>query len=108
MYAIYRWALYGSIVQVNDKENGNSKRDDTVSDKDRSFIIRLAAVAIVIAMLAMVSTLLAGLFNPAVDNDKVFQILGPMSNQISGALISVLSALTAVKFMGKGDDDGSA
>lgn len=76
--------------------------------RDSSFIIRLSAIAIVIAMLAMVGTLLAGLFNPAVDNDKVFGILGPMSNQISGALISILSALAAVKMTSKGEESGKS
>ncbi len=68
-----------------------------MSDKDRSFVLRTAVVVLAISALGMVFTLLAGLFEPAVDNETIFGILGPMSQNITGALISILSGLIAVK-----------
>lgn len=75
---------------------------------DRSFVIRVIVIVLAIASLAFVSALLIGLFNPLVDNAKIFEILQPMGNSIVGALISVFSALMAIKATAKKDDDGGA
>lgn len=68
-----------------------------MSERDRSFVLRAIVVVLAICALSVVAVLLIGLFNPLVDNNRIFAILTPMSQQISGALISILSALVAVK-----------
>jgi len=68
-----------------------------MSDSDRSFVLRAIIIVLCISALAVIFTLLAGLFNPSVDNNRVFAILGPMSQNITGALISILSGLIAYK-----------
>lgn len=73
-----------------------------MSPSDRSFVLRVIVVVLAASALSVVFALLAGLFHPAVDNKMIFQILTPMSQQISGALISILSGLIAFK-AGKGD-----
>lgn len=68
-----------------------------MSPKARDFIIVLFSIALVFWGSAVVLSLLVGLFNPAVDNNRIFAILTPMSQQVSGALISILSGLIAYK-----------
>lgn len=75
-----------------------------MSEKDRSFVLRVVVVVLAVSVLSVVFALLAGLFNPIVDNKMIFQILTPMSQQVSGALISILSGLVAYKTL-KGDKD---
>ena len=77
-----------------------------MSDKDRSFLLRLFAIAIVVSALAVVVVLLAGLFDGRVNNDRIFTILTPLSQQVTGALISILSGMIAFKAgKDKGDDE---
>ena len=52
----------------------------------------------------MIAVLLAGLFNPAVDNSMIFKILDPMSQTITGAVVSILSGLIATRSREKDDD----
>lgn len=54
----------------------------------------------------MVFALLAGLFNPAVDNKEIFAILGPISQNVSSAAISIVSGLIGYKVgaSSKGDE----
>lgn len=59
------------------------------TNSDRLYLIVVACLATIIV--AMVVTLLAGLFNPMVDNDKVFAILGPAFQTIIGAFVGILS-----------------
>lgn len=76
-----------------------------MSDRDRSFVIRAITIALVISALAVVAVLLAGLFSTNVDNNRIFAILTPISQQVTGALISILSGLIAYKAgASKGDD----
>ena len=57
-----------------------------------------------ISALAVIAVLLAGLFNPAVDNSMIFKILDPMSQTITGAVVSILSGLIATRSREKDDD----
>ena len=61
-----------------------------MTDADRSFVIRLFAIVLAIAVLAMISTMLIGLFTPNVDNEKIFGILGPSYQMIIGCAVGLL------------------
>lgn len=54
----------------------------------RLYIIVVSTLALV--MIAVISVLLAGLFDAHVDNDKIFAILGPAFQMIVGAFIGIL------------------
>lgn len=60
---------------------------------DRSFILRLAAIVLAISMLAMIFTMLVGLWEPNVDNDKIFGILGPSYQMIIGCLVGLVGGM---------------
>ena len=50
-------------------------------------VLREAAV-----MIAVISVMLIGLFDPQVDNDKVFAILGPAFQTIVGCFVGILGS----------------
>ena len=75
-----------------------------MNDRDRSFVTRAFVVVLSISALAVIAVLLAGLFNPAVDNSMIFKILDPMSQTITGAVVSILSGLIATRSKEKDDD----
>lgn len=61
-----------------------------MSEKDKSFIVKLFATVLAVAVLSMIFTMLAGLFEPKVDNDKIFAILGPSYQMIVGCAVGLL------------------
>lgn len=63
-----------------------------MTDKDISFLVRLAAVTVCFIVAAMVVTMLAGLFHPSVDNQEVFKIIGPAFSGVVGCLTTVIGA----------------
>lgn len=76
-----------------------------MSDKDRSFVIRAFVLTLMLCSISVVVVLLAGLFDNQVDNNRIFAILAPLSQQVTGAAISILSALVAVKATSKDKGD---
>lgn len=68
-----------------------------MTERDRSFVIRAFVVTLMVSALSVVFVLLAGLFNPLVDNNRIFSIITPIAQQVTGALISILSSLVAIK-----------
>ena len=56
-------------------------------------ILLIAIYTLALVMLAMVFVLLFGLFDQSVNNDKIFEILGPAFSTIVGALVGLLGGL---------------
>jgi uncharacterized membrane protein YraQ (UPF0718 family) len=56
-------------------------------------ILLIAIYTLALVMLAMVIVLLFGLFDEKVNNDKIFEILGPAFSTIVGALVGLLGGL---------------
>jgi uncharacterized membrane protein YraQ (UPF0718 family) len=56
-------------------------------------ILLIAIYTLALVMLAMVIVLLLGLFDEKVNNDKIFEILGPAFSTIVGALVGLLGGL---------------
>lgn len=61
---------------------------------DLSFIVRVAVSTVAFAALAIVLTLLGGLFDPVVDNKMIFDVLGPMAHEVVGALLMLVGGIT--------------
>lgn len=75
-----------------------------MNEKDKSFVIRAFVCTLLACSMSVVIALLMGLWEEKIDNDKIFAILQPLAQQVNGAVISILSALLAVKYT-KGDKD---
>lgn len=54
-------------------------------------VYTIVATTLGLVLVAVIGVLLIGLFNPAVDNDKIFAILGPGFQTVIGAFVGVLS-----------------
>ena len=69
-----------------------SKKDgieDTVE-----WILRVTVVTLAAIMMAVIATLMFGLFNNDVDNAEIFSIIGPAFNTIVGAFVGLLGGLS--------------
>lgn len=73
-----------------------------MNEADRTFIVRIFGYGLLIWGSGMLAVLLIGLFNPAVDNNEIFKILGPIAQNVTTAAISIVSGLAGYK-IGKGD-----
>jgi hypothetical protein len=56
-------------------------------------VIRVVIYTISFIALSMVFVMLFGLFDPKVDNDKIFEVLVPAFQMILGALVGFLGGL---------------
>jgi hypothetical protein len=63
--------------------------DDTVE-----WILRVTVVTLAAIMMAVITTLMFGLFNNDVDNAEIFSIIGPAFNTIVGAFVGLLGGLS--------------
>jgi hypothetical protein len=63
--------------------------DDTVE-----WILRVTVVTLAAIMMAVIVTLMFGLFVKDVDNSEVFAIIGPAFNTIVGAFVGLLGGLS--------------
>lgn len=66
-----------------------------MSDSDKSFVVRLFAATLCVAVFAVIATMLIGLFDPVVDNDKIFAVIGPSYQMIIGCAVGLVGGLRA-------------
>ncbi len=55
------------------------------------FVTRVVVCTLAVIVVSVVAVLLIGLFDPAVDNDKIFAIIGPAFYTVVGAFVGVLT-----------------
>ena len=58
------------------------------------WILRVTVLTLAMLMAAVVGALMFGLFNESVDNDKIFELVGPAFNTIVGAFVGLLGGLS--------------
>lgn len=58
------------------------------------WILRVTVVTLAMIMVAVIATLMGGLFVETVDNKEVFSIIGPAFNTIVGAFVGLLGGLS--------------
>jgi hypothetical protein len=64
---------------------------------ESTFIYRVVVVTLAAVIVCVVAALLVGLFDPRVDNDKIFPIVGHAFDTITGAFVGILSGLVMGK-----------
>jgi len=69
-------------------------------DQLSAYVTLMATVTLTIILLSMVGVLLIGLFNPVVNNDKIFEAITPAFQTIVGGFIGLI---TGIK-IGSNDD----
>lgn len=65
---------------------------------DLSYIVRVCVTTIAGLSFMIVGVFLYGLFRSEVDNNKVFEILGPMAHEIVGGLLILVGGITTYYF----------
>lgn len=66
-------------------------------DKFLKIIILIVVCSLSVICMGVVGILLEGLFNKDVDNDKIFEIIGPAFNTVIGAFVGLLGGLSINK-----------
>lgn len=61
------------------------------------WIFKVSVGTLASICIATVLTLLIGLFNDNVNNDKIFEIIGPAFNMVVGAFVGLLGGLSLNK-----------
>ena len=62
-------------------------------DQLASYVTLVATFTLCITVLAMVTVFMFGFFNPDVDNNKLFEIVGPAFQTIVGGFIGLITGI---------------
>jgi len=62
-------------------------------NKLATWVTLIASFTLCITVLSMVTVFMAGFFNPAIDNDKLFEIVGPAFQTIVGGFIGLITGI---------------
>lgn len=63
-------------------------------EKLLAWILKVTVGTLALICLSTVCTLLIGLFNESVNNDKIFETIGPAFNTVVGAFVGLLGGLS--------------
>jgi hypothetical protein len=58
-----------------------------------TYVTLIASFTLCVTVLSMVTVFMFGFFNPAVDNDKLFEIVGPAFQTIVGGFIGLITGI---------------
>lgn len=62
-----------------------------------NWVIKITVITLAVVVVGVVFTLLYGFFDNHVDNDKIFEIIGPAFNTVIGAFVGLLGGLSLNK-----------
>ena len=62
-------------------------------EKLSTYVTLMAMVSLTIILLSMVSVLLMGLFDPQVDNAKIFEAITPAFQTVVGAFVGLVAGI---------------
>ena len=65
------------------------------------YVTLIATITLAVILLSMVSVLLQGLFNPAIDNTEIFKAVTPAFQMIVGAFVGLVAGIK----LGQSEDD---
>jgi len=73
-----------------------------------NWILKVTVGTLAIIVIAVVIVLMGGLFNPGVDNDKIFEIIGPAFSTVIGAFVGLLGGISLNKASAQADAEAAA
>ncbi len=62
-------------------------------DKLSAYVTLMATATLTVILLSMVGVLLIGLFNPQIDNTKIFEAITPAFQTIVGGFIGLITGI---------------
>lgn len=73
-----------------------------------NWILKVTVGTLAIIVIAVVLVLMGGLFNPIVDNNKIFEIIGPAFSTVIGAFVGLLGGISLNKANVQAEADAAA
>ena len=73
-----------------------------------NWILKTTVGTLAIIVVAVVIVLMGGLFNPIVDNDKIFEIIGPAFSTVIGAFVGLLGGISLNKADARAEAEAEA
>jgi hypothetical protein len=73
-----------------------------------NWILKTTVGTLAIIVIAVVVVLMGGLFNPTVDNDKIFEIIGPAFSTVIGAFVGLLGGISLNKADARAEAEAEA
>ena len=73
-----------------------------------NWILKVTVGTLAIIVVAVVLVLMGGLFNPIVDNNKIFEIIGPAFSTVIGAFVGLLGGISLNKADAKAEAEAAA
>ena len=73
-----------------------------------NWILKTTVGTLAIIVVAVVVVLMGGLFNPTVDNDKIFEIIGPAFSSVIGAFVGLLGGISLNKADARAEAEAEA
>lgn len=70
-----------------------------------NWVLKVTVATLSVIVMGVVAVLMAGLFNHNVNNDQVFDIIGPAFNTVIGAFVGLLGGISLSKNTNKGNDE---
>lgn len=58
-----------------------------------SYVTLIASFTLCVTVLSMVTVFMFGFFNPQIDNDRLFEIVGPAFQTIVGGFIGLITGI---------------
>ena len=65
--------------------------------KMQLWVLRLMSVTLSTVLLSTVVVMLSGLFNPVVDNNEIFKIIGPAFSMVVGAFVGSFATMMGMR-----------
>ena len=62
------------------------------ADQNSNFVTKIAIMSLASIMVSVVLVLLVSLFHPDIDNNKIFEVLGPAFQTVVGCFVGMVSA----------------
>jgi len=63
-----------------------------LAEQNSNFVTKIAIMSLASIMVSVVGVLLISLFHPDVDNNKIFEVLGPAFQTVVGCFVGMVSA----------------
>jgi hypothetical protein len=63
-----------------------------LAEQNSNFVTKISIMSLASIMVSVVLVLLVSLFHPDIDNNKIFEILGPAFQTVVGCFVGMVSA----------------
>lgn len=77
---------------AENKEVAPAVAPQASAEQNSNFVTKIAIMSLASIMVSVVAVLLVSLFHPDIDNNKIFEVLGPAFQTVVGCFVGMVSA----------------